>query len=187
MTEYHSTLTDPNIHEPKGITTAGTDTVYVSTGSGTGLWTPTKILGAAPNYGRLSLLNNSTGFTLTTVNVWYESGLTHQKLQYGVLNIEGTERLLIPYQGAYRVTISASLTHSVGSSIEMGISPVGTGSATYITATCPTGVVTNLSYDNIIEYNAGAALGIYYRNSTGSGASVTPKHAVLTVEMVRRA
>jgi len=35
----HSTLTDPNLHEPKGIAAAGADQVYRSNGSGSGTWT----------------------------------------------------------------------------------------------------------------------------------------------------
>lgn len=35
----HSSLTDPNIHEPKGITTAAANTVYMANGSATGSWT----------------------------------------------------------------------------------------------------------------------------------------------------
>lgn len=35
----HSTLTDPNIHEPKGITTAAANSVYMANGSSSGSWT----------------------------------------------------------------------------------------------------------------------------------------------------
>lgn len=35
----HSSLTDPNIHEPKGISTASTNQLYLSNGSGSGTWT----------------------------------------------------------------------------------------------------------------------------------------------------
>lgn len=34
----HNTLTDPNLHEPKGVSTASVDAVYVATGAGTGSW-----------------------------------------------------------------------------------------------------------------------------------------------------
>lgn len=34
----HSAITDPHIHEPKGASTAGAGTVYVSNGSGSGSW-----------------------------------------------------------------------------------------------------------------------------------------------------
>lgn len=35
----HSTLTDPYLHEPKGIASAGAGNVYVSDGAGSGTWT----------------------------------------------------------------------------------------------------------------------------------------------------
>lgn len=35
----HVDLLDPNIHEPKGISTASSGTVYVSNGAGSGSWT----------------------------------------------------------------------------------------------------------------------------------------------------
>lgn len=35
----HSTLTDPNLHEPKGISTASADQLYRANGSGSGTWT----------------------------------------------------------------------------------------------------------------------------------------------------
>lgn len=35
----HSAITDPNIHEPKGITTASNRQVYKANGSGSGTWT----------------------------------------------------------------------------------------------------------------------------------------------------
>ena len=35
----HSTLTDPYLHEPKGIASAGAGNIYVSDGAGSGDWT----------------------------------------------------------------------------------------------------------------------------------------------------
>ena len=35
----HSSLTDPNLHEPKGIATASANQLYLSNGSGSGTWT----------------------------------------------------------------------------------------------------------------------------------------------------
>ena len=34
----HKAITDPEIHEPKGISTAGSDEVYVANGAGGGAW-----------------------------------------------------------------------------------------------------------------------------------------------------
>jgi hypothetical protein len=36
----HATLTDPFLHEPKGIAAAAADRVYIANGSGSGVWTP---------------------------------------------------------------------------------------------------------------------------------------------------
>ena len=36
----HKNLTDPQVHEPKGISTAEENTVYIADGTGTGAWKP---------------------------------------------------------------------------------------------------------------------------------------------------
>lgn len=38
MTIQHSIITDPDIHEPKGVATATSGKVYISNGSGSGTW-----------------------------------------------------------------------------------------------------------------------------------------------------
>lgn len=38
MSIEHNIITDPNIHEPKGASTAALDSVYVSDGAGSGTW-----------------------------------------------------------------------------------------------------------------------------------------------------
>lgn len=38
MAIEHVTITDPNIHEPKGASTATANTVYISNGAGSGAW-----------------------------------------------------------------------------------------------------------------------------------------------------
>ena len=51
MTIAHSTLTDPEIHEPKGASTATSGQVYAATGSGGGAWAkPFKYAGAHTGY-----------------------------------------------------------------------------------------------------------------------------------------
>ena len=40
----HNTLSDPYLHEPKGITTALAGTIYVANGSGSGAWTAKQTL-----------------------------------------------------------------------------------------------------------------------------------------------
>lgn len=40
----HSSLTDPNIHEPKGVSSATANKVYMSNGAGSGSWTAVNLL-----------------------------------------------------------------------------------------------------------------------------------------------
>lgn len=57
----HSALTDPNLHEPKGASTAASGKVYVANGSGSGTWQ--YIAGHA--YGDLYITGSSTSQTLS--------------------------------------------------------------------------------------------------------------------------
>jgi hypothetical protein len=40
----HNTLTDPYLHEPKGVASAATGKVYVANGAGSGAWTAKETL-----------------------------------------------------------------------------------------------------------------------------------------------
>jgi hypothetical protein len=47
----HASLTDPNLHEPKGVATATSGQVYTASGAGSGTWTkPFKYVGVASSY-----------------------------------------------------------------------------------------------------------------------------------------
>lgn len=76
----HSTLTDPDLHEPKGVATAAADKVYVSDGAGGGSWKTAVTLGweNASHGGasqslssgvRTKLLCDSAGFTTEDAHV----------------------------------------------------------------------------------------------------------------------
>jgi hypothetical protein len=93
MSIEHKDITDNNIHEPKGISTATADRVYVSDGAGSGAWTKIDIamlegltgdggitarpvvsdgaggfvLQDAPSYGSMKIVANATVFPLTAV------------------------------------------------------------------------------------------------------------------------
>lgn len=69
----HNTLTDPQLHEPKGIATADTDQIYIANGAGSGAWT-------TPPYTTLDLgvwdyndaATSTTPIALTLANTDYE-------------------------------------------------------------------------------------------------------------------
>ena len=56
----HNALTDPNIHEPKGISTATEGKVYVSNGSGSGTWQ----LPSGHSHGELYITGGTVSQTL---------------------------------------------------------------------------------------------------------------------------
>lgn len=87
----HKDITDPNIHEPKGISTSTINRVYIANGSGSGTWSKVKIntleglegdnniegrhlvssgtgtfkLDNGPRYGTMGIVNNITPFNVT--------------------------------------------------------------------------------------------------------------------------
>lgn len=71
-TKYHGQLTDADgIHEPKGITTAPADAIYVADGSGSGSWkAPGNIVNTT--FGSLYLTISPSSFTVATVNTRYD-------------------------------------------------------------------------------------------------------------------
>jgi len=63
-TVQHSVLTDPNIHEPKGVATAANGKVYVANGAGSGTW----VYPSGHAYGDLYITGSSTSQTLAAAS-----------------------------------------------------------------------------------------------------------------------
>lgn len=57
MTLAHSTLTDPNLHEPKGVSSASANTVYLADGAASGSWSliPSASLQSPADFKKLSV------------------------------------------------------------------------------------------------------------------------------------
>jgi hypothetical protein len=75
----HSAITDPNIHEPKGVAAATSGQIYVANGSGSGSWvTPTldtidrtapASAGATGTTGQIAF-DSSYIYICTAANTW---------------------------------------------------------------------------------------------------------------------
>lgn len=61
MAIQHSVISDPNIHEPKGISTAPADSVYMANGVGSGTWVDKSTLGPSRGRGVFSNITLSAG------------------------------------------------------------------------------------------------------------------------------
>lgn len=111
----HSAITDPNIHEPKGITTASSGQVYVADGGGSGDW---KFI-AGHSYGEIFISNNSTAQTLPVssgtailnpTSAWQANGFQNVTLTPA----NGT--ITLPQAGVYQLNFWATFeTASIAS------------------------------------------------------------------------
>jgi hypothetical protein len=102
MTIQHSLITDPNIHEPKGITTASINQTYVADGAGSGDW---------KNVG-----------TLVHGDMYIDAGVTAQTLPlasaYAKLNpgtewTAGVANILVPSPSTGEITLFEAGTYQI--------------------------------------------------------------------------
>ena len=69
MTISHASISDPNLHEPKGASTAPNNTAYISNGAGSGVWSkiPTQSLAGVASNGtanQAAVVDGSGAFSL---------------------------------------------------------------------------------------------------------------------------
>lgn len=101
----HKNITDPNIHEPKGVALAAVDTVYVATGSGSGVWK--KVDTTSTPYIECSFTGSLASSTATSAN--YPATFTTVTAgDAGITN--NTNRLTVTKAGVYLINIDFSLT-----------------------------------------------------------------------------
>lgn len=98
----HNALTDPNIHEPKGASTATSGQVYVADGTGSGVWQ--HVAGHA--YGDIYITNNSTAFTLAASSATSKLNPSGAWTQNGYQNITPSAangQFTVTQAGVYRL------------------------------------------------------------------------------------
>lgn len=121
----HSSLTDPNLHEPKGISTATADQVYISNGSASGTWTN---VNRTPGTGWGKYTNtNYVGTTAlavgnTEVNIPFNNADTVTQLPitlggstYSLMDL-ATEKLLFVSEGDLHAVTFTFKVYSVSGS-----------------------------------------------------------------------
>lgn len=109
----HATLTDPELHEPKGASTATSGKVYTADGSGSGAWTkPFKYANVATDYsvGSPYVYSATTSETVLnpTVNNLSLSQFTVQTSPNFRLRYDGVETLF------GKIFLNVSYTHAAG-------------------------------------------------------------------------
>jgi len=186
MTIQHNVITDPDLHEPKGVATATSGKVYISDGSGSGAWTypPGKA------HADLYISGGSTAHTLAGSSA------------YSLLNpsgewTEGDVSILTTTAGNGTITLSQAGTYYVDFWINFTTAAIASGSVynfkyaldgstgTRLTTVAkPTNAADKLTLasSGLVNATAGQTLSMFVGgDGTSSGTNITPTEAGLTV------
>lgn len=109
----HSTLTDPNIHEPKGVSTAAADQLYRSNGSGSGTWTSANRFpgtGWAQYRNATFVGTNTDNFTNTEKLVQFTEAVTVSQIP---ISLSGTTSPLMDISTSKLLFITTGDLHSI--------------------------------------------------------------------------
>jgi hypothetical protein len=124
----HSTLTDPYLHEPKGVASAGAGTVYVANGSGSGTWVEkTRFIGAYVGFDATTPAYAHSVTTADTIlnptfTVAESNGFTGETSPNARLKYTGSEDI----DAQIVFTISSSQAHGTNHDVEFAIFKNGT-------------------------------------------------------------
>jgi len=185
MTIQHNIITDPDIHEPKGVAAATSGKVYISNGSGSGAWEypPGK------PHAELYITSGTTTHTLAGASAytilnpsgeWTASGnediLTVTPAS-GVITLNQAGHYLITFWINFTTTAIAS-----GSVYNFKFALDGTTSARTSTVAKPTNGADKLTLSSTgtVSATAGQLLSIHVGgDGTSSGETITPTEAGL--------
>ena len=124
----HSTLTDPELHEPKGVATATSGQVYAANGSGSGVWAkPFKYVGVASTYSTGAPYAHATTTGDTALNP------TVATLNSSQFTVQTSPNLRLRYDGVEalraHVTVNSSVTHAAGADRDLELVVFKNGAA----------------------------------------------------------
>lgn len=184
MSVQHSAITDPNIHEPKGVASASSGAIYVANGSGSGVWTNRNTLFATPAYASMAMAANGVGTGIPDAESYekvagtFTAGpLFGATFNSNELTITAAGVYLVNYRGAVVNSDVADQTYlfSVGingTASQFGPTPV----------LAETDIVERFSYSAILSVPAGGVLYPMVTNpdNDNKGCTVTNLHFVVT-------
>lgn len=161
-TVQHSAITDPNIHEPKGVAAATINKVYVSNGTGSGTWqklSPPQLAGLTTN--------GQAGDTLTVDGAgnFVFTGTPHGQVKFYNLNT--------PYTLTYPSSFTKLAPTTTAGGIPSNFTESTTARLTYTgTDTVPVSVFYSVSLDQTSGSDRDLILAIYKNGSVVGGHSV---------------
>jgi len=158
----HSAITDPNIHEPKGVAAATVNKVYVSNGSGSGTWqkiSPPQLAGITTNgqAGDTVTVDGSGNFVFT--------GTPHGQVHFF--------NLASPYTLTYPSSYTKLAPTTTAGGIPSNFTEANTARLTYTgTDSVPMSISYSVSLDQTSGSGRDLVIAIYKNGSVSNGYSV---------------
>lgn len=188
-TVQHSALTDPNLHEPKGVSTAAAGKVYIANGSGSGVWQ----FPAGHAYADMYITGGSTAQTLAAssakaklnpTGAWTANG--NQAVTMDAANGQITVLQAGVYQLDFWIVFETAAI-SGGAAYNFHYAINGTPSTRKVYVKKTTNGVDTLNV-SAVGYATLAANDIFSMHvggdGTSSGTAITPKEAGLSLLLV---
>jgi hypothetical protein len=185
MTIQHNTITDPDIHEPKGVAAATSGKVYISNGSGSGAWEypPGKA------HAELYISGGTTAHTLAAASAFTllnPSGEWTASGNEDILTVTpGNGTITLNQAGHYYISFWINFTTASiasGSSYHFKYALDGSVSSREVAVSKPTNGVDKIviSSTGLVNATANQVLSIYTGgDGTSSGTNFTPTEAGL--------
>ena len=186
----HSVLTDPNLHEPKGIATAAIDKVYVADGVGGGDW----LLPAGSAYGEIYISGGTTAFILASASAYTKLAPTGGWGENGHHNITlsgSNSQFTVLVSGVYYLNFWAHFTTAAaasGSSYNFKYAVNGTTGTRLVGITKPTNGTDGLNVhaSGLVTLSANDVISMYVAgDGTTSGTAITVKESGLSAIMLK--
>lgn len=207
MAIEHKDITESNLHEPKGVSTASSGQVYVADGAGSGTQELPKLEGQAAadldqipisngaggiewdyhptvTLGRIDLIDSSDTFAITGADIRLSASYTDITPSFSVaitsggFLANGTNHLIIPRDGVYRISTWISVSSSAASSPTLAMDLNVNG----VSAFPGSAIVTSLQKDanDVVElvgfgegsFEAGDIIGLGFASSGTTTLSV---------------
>jgi len=191
MTIQHKDITEANLHEPKGVSTASTGEVYFADGSGSGAWAAIPI---ATEFGEIYIEGGSTSFTVPAASAYAVLNPTAEWVE-GNKNIVTTTPasgiLILTTAGTYAISFWCTFTTAaLASNLQYYFKYAldGTPAARKLTVQKNTGNADtlNCSASGILVATAGQTLGIHVAgDATTSNTAITVLDAGLNVWKIK--
>lgn len=188
-TVQHSALTDPNLHEPKGVSTAAAGKVYVANGSGSGAWQ----YPAGHAYADMYITGSSTAQTLAAssakaklnpTGAWTANG--NQAVTMDAANGQITVLQAGVYQLDFWIVFeTAAIASGAAYNFHYALNGTPSTRKVYVKKTSNGVDTLNVSAVGYATLAANDIFSMYVGgDGTSSGTAITPKEAGLSLLLV---